>query len=95
MNDMLVLPAELTIYTAAQTRESWLGTLASDADGPLHVRGEGVGDVDAAGLQLLVSLRRTLAARRRVLHLLEPSEVLRNACTRAGLSELLEHGGGA
>lgn len=95
MNDTLMLPAELTIYTAAQTRESWLGTLASDADGPMTLQGAGVGDIDAAGLQLLVSLRRTLAARQRALHLLEPSEVLRAACTRAGLGELLEHGGRA
>lgn len=95
MHDTLVLPAELTICSAAQTRESWLGMLASDAEGPLRVQGGDVDDIDAAGLQLLVSLRRTLAARQRALHLLEPSEVLRAACARAGLSELLEHGGGA
>lgn len=85
---VLPLPAEMTIYTAARTRDAWLGALAHAADGPLRLPAGDVTEIDAAGLQLLVSLRHTLALQQRTLQLIEPSDVLRAACARAGLREI-------
>lgn len=88
----LRLPAELTIYTAAETRSAWLGWLAGEAglDEPLcTVDASGCDEVDAAGLQLLVALAHSLARRQRRLQLLQPTAVLRAACDELGLADLL------
>lgn len=88
MNPVLALPAEMTIYTATRTRDAWLGALAHAADGPLRMPAGAVAEIDAAGLQLLVSLRHSLDLQQRTLELIEPSDVLRDACARAGLREI-------
>lgn len=90
MSTLLRLPAELTIYTVAATREAWLAALAAPDAETLRADAAGVGEIDAAGLQLLVALRRSLAERGRALHLCDPSESLRAACRRAGLTTVLE-----
>ena len=89
MDTDITLPAELTIYTAAQTRQAWLGALASPRDGTLRVDAAKVAEVDAAGLQLLLSLRRSMAAQRQSLCLRQPSAALVGACRRAGLCDVL------
>ena len=95
MSTALALPPELTIYTAAETRTAWLAALAESGDGPLAVDSGAVTEVDAAGVQLLASLARTLAAQQRALQLVEPSAALRGACERLGLSNLLAPGADA
>lgn len=92
MSTALALPAELTIYTAGETRAAWLAWLAEHADGPLAVDAAPVTEVDAAGVQLIVALSRSLAAQQRELCLLAPSTALRNACERLGLARLLAPG---
>lgn len=89
MSTHITLPAELTIYTAASTRAAWLDALAAPGEGPLQVQASAVAEVDGAGLQLLVSLRHTVAAAQRTLRLAEPSEALLAACRAAGLATLL------
>jgi phospholipid transport system transporter-binding protein len=91
----LRLPAELTIYTAAETRSTWLAWLAG-LDGLLGldepvcaVDASACDEVDAAGLQLLMALAHSLARRQRRLQLLQPPEGLRTACTELGLAGLL------
>ena len=37
MTAPLVMPTELTIYTAAETRQAWLAALAEAGDGPLRL----------------------------------------------------------
>lgn len=81
----LNLPAELTIYTAAETREAWLAALAQPADGPLVAQAADVAELDGAGLQLLLSLQCALAQQQRALQLQAPSPALRDACRRCGL----------
>ncbi len=93
----LSLPAELTIYTASETRAAWLAWLAAErSDGsndtgddrcPVHAGA--VDQVDAAGVQLLVALSHTLARQQRRLQLLDPSAPLRGACEALGASALL------
>lgn len=96
MNTDITLPADLSIYSVASTRQAWLATLAAPAAanlGALRVDASSVSEIDGAGLQLLLSLQRSMAAQRRSLCLVQPSRALRVACSRAGLGPtlLLEH----
>lgn len=89
---VLRLPAELTIYTAAETRSAWLAWLGdgAGADAPAcAVDASACSEIDAAGAQLLVALAHSLARRQRRLHLTEPGDALRAACTELGLAALL------
>jgi anti-anti-sigma regulatory factor len=92
MSAPLALPAELTIYTAGESRSQWLAWLAADDSDTLPVDASGVTEVDAAGVQLLVALARALLAQQRCLLLERPSAELRSACERLGLSSLLDTG---
>ena len=94
----LRLPAELTIYTAAETRGAWLTWLAGDAAGSADlghddrlclVDGSACDEVDAAGLQLLVALAHSLARQHRRLVLQQPADALRKGCAELGLESLL------
>ena len=94
----LRLPRELTIYTAAETRASWLAWLSGDgghaepnAQGEpvCRVDGEDVDEVDAAGVQLLVALAHSLQHRQVSLQLCRASGPLRAACHDLGLAALL------
>ena len=94
----LRLPSELTIYTACQTRQTWLAWLSAEQAGPgdpppdrlCPVDAAAVDQVDAAGVQLLVALAASLAQQQRRLQLQAPSEPLRQACTSLGATALLE-----
>ena len=81
----LVLPEELTIYTVGDLRTQWLGWLAG-----LHedatIDGAAVGQVDAAGVQLLVSLVRSLDARQLGWRLQGVGGALREACRTLGVA---------
>lgn len=88
----LELPAELNIYTASELHGRWLAWLgdlpADEADARLNAAH--VEQIDGAGMQLLVALQRTLAARGCAMRLIEPSQVLCDASAALGLSEWLE-----
>ena len=96
----LSLPAELTIYTASETRAAWLAWLAAEQadnahdrrDGHCTVHADAVDQIDAAGVQLLVALSHTLARQQRKLQLLAPSAALRGACEALGAAALLADG---
>ena len=92
------LPSELTIYTVGELLPLWLGWLASvrddDANGAASdeafaVDAAAPDEVDAAGVQLLLSLSHALAHEHRLLRLLNPSRPLAMACAGLGLSGLL------
>ncbi len=93
----LHLPAELTIYTVGEMYPSWLSWLTAAApaepgdehDDNHRVDGSAVDEIDAAGLQLLVSLSRALARQQQTLRIADPSTPLRRACEAFGLSALL------
>ena len=90
--DTLLLPAELSIYTAAELHPQWLAWAGQDRDtGPdALVDGTAVDQVDGAGVQLLVALQRCLAARGSTLRLRAASRPLQEACDALGLSAWLE-----
>jgi ABC-type transporter Mla MlaB component len=96
--DPLMLPEELTIYAAGELRPQWLAWLdraaAAGADAAC-VQGAQVAEVDGAGLQLLLALRRSLAERGLRLQLADASPALQAACAAAGLADALATAGAA
>jgi ABC-type transporter Mla MlaB component len=90
------LPAELTVYTVSELHPRFMAWVTGDAampstddDGVLRVQASGVSEVDAAGLQLLVSMARYLAARGEQLVLADASPRLIEACAALGAPSLL------
>lgn len=80
------LPAELTIYVVADLLPQWLAWLDDpQAAATLTLDAAGVDQVDAAGLQLLVSLGLGLARRDRALRLASPAAAIVDACRQLGL----------
>ncbi len=86
------LPDELTIYTVGELRPQWLAWLQALPDGQpqASIDAGTVGQVDAAGLQLLLSLDRALAGRGTALRLADPSAALRDGCAGLGLAAWLQ-----
>lgn len=87
-----VLPAELTIYTISELYAQCVGwvhaPVTEDNDVCLSVNADSVAEVDAAGVQLLLSLSNSLTAQRRRLQLIAPSQALRAACAALGAGAL-------
>lgn len=84
------LPAELSIYSAADTHAHMLRWLDADRDTRVwSVHAGDVAQADAAGVQLLLSLSHSLHARGQQLHLEAASSALQQACRRLGLSQQL------
>lgn len=88
----------MTIYASGAVRttfQEWLRKLPKSKrakallDKPLVVNAATVMDIDAAGLQLLIALSHSVAAKKRRLELSQPSQTLRNACATLGLLEAL------
>ncbi len=93
MNSPHCLPPELTIYTACETRLTWLSWLAEQADSDrtevFALDAAGVQEVDAAGVQLLLALQRSLAGGQQALSLERPSRALAAACHALGAQALV------
>lgn len=93
-DEPLVLPAELTIYTVGELHPQWnlwAQAAAAQSSGQVaQIQAQMVAEVDAAGLQLLLSLQRALSAGGRVLYISDPSSVLSSACAGLGLSDWLK-----
>jgi ABC-type transporter Mla MlaB component len=93
-NTALVLPAELTIYTVGELHPQWVTwlseTAAPGAVGVAQVQAGAVDVVDAAGVQLLLSLQRALAAKGRRYRITGTSIALAAGCAGLGLSGWLQ-----
>jgi anti-anti-sigma regulatory factor len=81
------LPAGLTVHALEALRDAWCLRLDDPAprDGTVVLDGASVDEVDAAGLQWLVSLRRALAGRGLALRVTPASGALREAGRTLGL----------
>jgi anti-anti-sigma regulatory factor len=95
------LPPEMTIYAVGANRQlfqEWVSKLqkgrraAALQGSPLALDSSAVMEVDAAGIQLLLSLSRSVAALQRPLRLENPTERLAAACRSLGAGVLLESG---
>ena len=96
MHTRFTLPEELTIYTLAEQHPlcvAWADmrepATNGDLDDIVRVDAAAVAEVDAAGVQLLLSLANALALQRRTLRLDNPSPPLASACAALGVSALL------
>jgi anti-anti-sigma regulatory factor len=89
MSTEFALPAELTIYTVNELLPLFKDWASHDAD-VLNIQAGAVSEIDAAGLQLLLSLAKTLAARDDRLALVDPSPALTQACEGLGVSGLVD-----
>jgi anti-anti-sigma regulatory factor len=92
MRQTLVLPAELTIYTASATRADWLAWLDNpdlDRKSMVHIDAAPVEDVDGAGVQLLGALLRSLLEQALTWQVLAPSAALLEACRVLGCPKWL------
>ena len=88
----LCLPQELTIYTVGELHPQWLAWMTATASAggeDATLDAASVETVDAAGLQLLASLSRSLADRGLRMHVLQPSTTLQAGCEALGLHDLL------
>ena len=97
------LPAEITIYTLGSLRAEWQEWVAratrsrrrTDGAGkPWLVDAARVDEVDAAGVQLLLSLAKSMSASNRPLQLVNASQTLGNACKTLGATSLLQDSSG-
>ncbi len=70
-SNVIALEGELTIYRAAELKPLLLAALPGT--GPIELNLAEVSEVDTAGLQLLMLLRREAQALGRALHLRSPS----------------------
>lgn len=70
----LAIEGELTIYRAAELRDVLLAALVAVAEGgDLELNLAAVTEMDSAGVQLLMATKKTMAATRRELRLVEHS----------------------
>ncbi len=89
----LALPAELTIYTVGELRPqwlSWLGALPAGGGAVAPVQAAALDQVDAAGLQMLLSLGHALERLGLRLQLQGANDVLQGACETLGLAGWLQ-----
>lgn len=89
MRHCFPLPAELTIYSAMETRDrllAWMAEAQGPDGGTALVSAADVREVDGAGLQLLAALSRSPQPWR----LVDPGEALASACQALGLSGWLD-----
>lgn len=78
----------ITIYTAGKWRDALLA--AMNAAGSVELDLSGVSDIDAAGIQLLVSLRMEAQACERALRLVATSERIKEALAFCHLTEFFK-----
>ncbi len=82
------LPAELNIYTAAETGQAlltWFTDHKNQHVTSLTLDGHAVAEVDAAGLQLLASLHNSCQTHALQWQLNHASHTLATACARLGI----------
>ena len=78
---------EMTIYTAADNREALLKCLKPNK--ALTIDMANVGEIDSAGVQLLLVAQRFCAANEQAFHLQNPTAAVVDVIELCGLSELL------
>lgn len=89
MSTPFELPAELTIYSALETRDAllaWVTEQSAKANPHLEVSAGEVCEVDGSGLQLLAALSNMDLTWR----LVAASKVFREACRTMGLANWLD-----
>lgn len=79
----------LTVYEVAKLKSEWLKSAKEVSDVTLSA--DQVTEVDAAGLQLLVGLRKWIEQGGRTLTVVSPTSVLVSAFEAAGMQDWLQN----
>jgi len=82
--DPIAIEGELTIYTALELKDKLLAGLAAGDEMELDL--SGVGEIDAAGLQLLIMIKQQAAALGKVLRFTGHSPVVVALLDLSGLA---------
>lgn len=88
MSQRFELPAEVTIYSVMETRDAllaWAEAARKETTDTLEISAQAVGQVDAAGLQLLAALTNMEVPWK----LTESSDAFAEACQTMGLAHWL------
>ena len=89
MNAPFELPAELTIYSALETRDAllaWVTEHTAESGQAIEVSAKAVSEVDGSGLQLLAALSNMDLTWR----LVETSQAFTEACRTLGLAHWID-----
>lgn len=89
MSTPFELPAELTIYSALETRDAllaWVTEQSAKSHSYLEVSARDVSEVDGSGLQLLAALSNMDLT----WHLVDASTIFIDACRTMGLGSWLD-----
>ncbi len=93
MTHLLHLPSELTIYNVAELHAEWIalwgGENAIAQEDEFVVHADQVARIDAAGVQLLMSLRRFIVSRGARPRFADASAMLKASCASLGVFALL------
>lgn len=81
----LALDGELTIYTAAELKEKIAGALQAEL--PIEIDLSQIGEIDTAGLQLLLLAKRECATRNKAIEFSQPSQAVLDTLQLCGLSD--------
>lgn len=79
------LEGELTIYTAAELKEKIASAL--QAGQPIEIDLSQIGEMDTAGLQLLLLAQRESATRKLPITFVEPSQAVTDTLQLCGMSD--------
>ncbi len=94
MTHAIALPVELTIYKVGELLPELRDWASMDGGGTWRLQASAVEEVDAAGIQLLLSLARTAQAQAQQLSLVDASPVLSQACQALGVADLMNWASG-
>ena len=85
----IVIEEELTIYTAAVWKERLLAASRVEG-GEIVLEMSAVGELDTAGLQLLILLKKEYKSQGKRLRLMNPSPAVMDVLTLCGLGDFFE-----
>lgn len=85
---MFTLPENLTIYNVKEVKEDLLDHL-SHVDKEVLIDAERLKDIDGAGIQLLLSLYKTLQSEDRTLIIKNRSELVDHLLQHSGAADIL------
>lgn len=93
MTESLHLPSELSIYSVGELHEAWMARWGAGSalppDEEFVIHADQVEQIDAAGVQLLMSLRRFVVDRGARPRFKDPSAMLMASCASLGVFALL------
>lgn len=86
---MFELPENMTIYNVGELKEELLIHLKNSGGDPVQLDAAKLKDIDGAGIQLLLSLYKTLQEEDRSLSIQNPNQLLNHLLQVSGAADIL------